>query len=486
MPEAEPKVIQRSLKSLARMAAGVVIALVVCGVALYAYVSLGGVGVSVPVVKALTGKTVPFKSTDAFDLPEGYSYTVFASGLGKVRVIEPLGEDGLMVSIPKQGQVIRLLPDRDGDGASDGMHLVADGLPTVHGIEVIDGYLYAGLTSLVVRLKLDADYRAVGEAELVSAPFAGNGSHWSRTIRLGPDGMLYFQIGSTCNVCEEDRGTLVRVSTDADASEPELFAAGLRNTVGFDWNADGELFGVDNGRDWLGDDYPACELNHIVEDGFYGWPYRNNDYDLDPDFGTAPGARQHKHLAPEHKFGAHTAPLSIHFLRGDWPGHAGRALVALHGSWNRKTKQGYKVMSLEWDAGGVIRERPFMTGFLRSGGNVIGRPVDIKEQDGSIYVSDDYSGSIFRITAQESASGTPPPEDARELGARLVSTYGCISCHGDGDWALAPKFADMQLGVEYDRESLLGALTAPPASMPAWNYLEGEKEAIVDYLLEQY
>jgi glucose/arabinose dehydrogenase len=181
------------------------------------------------------------------------------------------------------------------------------------------------------------------------------------------------------------------------AAEPEIFATGLRNTVGFDWQpATGALHGVDNGRDWLGDEFPPDELNLIERGGFYGWPWFHGDNVPDPDL--APPAGIPAPVAPVHAFGAHVAPLSIRFLRHQaGPAMDGAALVAQHGSWNRSEKTGYSIVSLHWGDDGAISRRDFVTGFETDGG-VVGRPVDVVEaDDGTIFVSDDFAGAIYRL-----------------------------------------------------------------------------------------
>jgi glucose/arabinose dehydrogenase len=162
---------------------------------------------------------------------------------------------------------------------------------------------------------------------------------------------------------------------------------------------DGAFYATDNGRDLLGDDFPPCELNRIEENGFYGWPYINGFGRLDPDFGKGREALLAAARSPVHGFRAHNAPLGIRFLRAARraPGFEHAALVALHGSWNRSKPDGYQVVSLHWRNDGRIEERPFLWGFLDATG-IIGRPVDIAEaDDGTLYVSDDYAGVIYRV-----------------------------------------------------------------------------------------
>jgi glucose/arabinose dehydrogenase len=286
---------------------------------------------------------------------------------------------------------------------------LVEGLDRPHGLDLHDGWLYVAEGGAVGRLRFDpATRRTRGSYERVVSGLPSGGNHWSRTLRFGPDGWMYVSIGSSCNVCEEDdprRATIVRYRPDGSAEE--IVATGLRNAVGFDWRpATGELFATDNGRDLLGDDFPPCELNRIVQGGFYGWPYANGDNVADPDFGADHPERIRGAIPPEHGFRAHNAPLGIAFVRGDLapPAYRDAALVALHGSWNRTEKDGYKVVSLHWEPDGRIVERDFLVGFEQEG-DVIGRPVDVAEgPDGAFYVSDDYAGAIYRVARNRGAN----------------------------------------------------------------------------------
>jgi glucose/arabinose dehydrogenase len=211
---------------------------------------------------------------------------------------------------------------------------------------------------------------------------------------------MYVSIGSSCNVCfekDERRAALLRF--EPDGRNPEIIATGLRNTVGFDWQpGTGTLYATDNGRDLLGDDFPPCELNRLEIGAFYGWPVANGNRVPDPDLGAGQVERIRASIPPAHSFGAHTAPLGMVFLNHpnlpkEW---RGAALVALHGSWNRTRKSGYKVVSLHWSDGAIV-EHDFAVGF-EDDEEVIGRPVDVAEgTDGTIYVSDDYASAVYWV-----------------------------------------------------------------------------------------
>ena len=339
------------------------------------------------------------------ELAEGIELSLYASGLRGARILLPLESGQLLVSLTGEGRIVLLETDADRDGEPDGRRTLVEGLNQPHGMDWFEGWLYIAETDAVGRIQLDpASGATQGDYQRLVKNLPAGGGHSTRSLRFGPDGQMYVSVGSSCNVCIESdprRASLLRYRPDG--SGEEIFASGLRNTVGFDWQpGTGHLYGVDNGRDMLGDDFPPCELNQIEQGGFYGWPYWNGENVLDPDFGDkSPDSIPASH-PPAFSFGAHTAPLGIWFLRGEGVPEAyrGAALVTLHGSWNRSTKSGYKVIALYFEKDGRIREQDFITGFEKDD-EVIGRPVDvIQGPDGSIFISDDFSGSIYRVVFQ--------------------------------------------------------------------------------------
>ena len=230
----------------------------------------------------------------------------------------------------------------------------------------------------------------------------------------------------------------------------EVFATGLRNSVGFDWRpADGQLYATDNGRDLLGDDFPPCELNRIVEGGFYGWPIANGDRVPDPDFGKGQEARIAASIPPVHGFRAHNAPLGMTFLRSEGcpPSTAARRSSRSTAPGTGRARTATRSSRCTGAADGQIEERDFLTGFLgASDDDVIGRPVDVAEgPDGAVYVSDDYAGSIYRVGwggtgrrrgAPAGAAAAPPgrspatsPRAEVARGRALYARYACAACH---------------------------------------------------------
>lgn len=320
---------------------------------------------------------------------EGWRFSVFAADVPSARLMQITASGDILVSTYRAGGVMLIRADRDGDGKSDGAREIISGLNLPHGLWLEGNSLYIAEEDKVSVFDFDGERLSNPRPVLSGMP--DDGGHVSRTIKRGPDGWLYVSIGSSCNVCIEDhpwRAAMLRLK---EGSEPEIFAKGLRNTVGFDWQpGTGALYGVDNGRDMLGDDIPDDELNLILEGRHYGWPYAFNKNELDPEFGSKPPkGLELTQLA--HGFGAHVAPLSIRFLKD------GRALVAQRGSWNRSSKVGYRVVKLEWKADGSIAESVFLEGCL-DGEAVSCRPVDVIEApDGTIYVSDDKTGAIYAL-----------------------------------------------------------------------------------------
>jgi glucose/arabinose dehydrogenase len=333
---------------------------------------------------------------------EGFAIGLYADGLRSARMLRFTPEGDLLVSQPGENRIALVERDADGDGRTDGIRPLLEGLTAPHGLDLHDGWLYVAETHAIGRIRFDAEARATrGALERVVSSIPAGGRHWTRTLRIGPDGRVYVSVGSSCDVCEEvdpRRAALVRYRPDG--SGEEIYATGLRNAVGFDWRpGTDELYATDNGRDLLGDDFPPCELNRVERGGFYGWPYAHGDNVPDPDYGAADPERLARAIPPVHGFRAHNAPLGIAFVRGTRvpDDYRGAALVALHGSWNRTRKDGYKVVSLHWGDAGVIEERDFVVGFELDE-DVIGRPVDVAEgPDGAFYVSDDYAGAIYRV-----------------------------------------------------------------------------------------
>jgi glucose/arabinose dehydrogenase len=461
-----------------------------------------------PIMNSLFG-TGPGRPDDAVlaarvKLPDGFGISVYADAL-RARTLRFTAAGDLLVSAPRDGEIILLGADRNGDWRADNRRVVLSDLNRPYGLDLHGGWLYVAEGNALGRIRFDElTGQTQGDYEHIAAGLPDGGNHWTRTLRVGPDERLYVAVGSSCNVCEEEdprRAAMLRY--ELDGSGEEIHASGLRNSVGFDWRpGTDELYATDNGRDLLGDDFPPCELNQIVSGGFYGWPFANGASVPDPDEGAGMDALIAASIAPVHAFGGHTAPLGITFISGPNAPREfqGAALVAQHGSWNRSRKSGYKVVSLHWQPDGRIEERDFLTG-LEIDEEVIGRPVDIAEgPDGAFYISDDYAHVVYRVALDEApkvASFAPAPHSGDSLagiaaideataavrGKALYDAHRCFGCH-DAERAEAGIIAiDVRPALRgHDLESLVAFFAAPTPPMPRYALDDAERRDLSIYL----
>lgn len=342
-----------------------------------------------------TGAT--FSSIEEIRLPEGFNIEVFASGLGTPRFMAFSPDGVLYATIVNDGKVVAL-PDENKDGKADRVITFVEGLEYPHGIDFYEGHLYIGETNQVVRYKYDGFNKTPGKKEII-VPNLPTGGHYSRTVRFGPDGKMYVSIGSSCNVCrEKDERRAAILKFNPDGSGGKTYAKGLRNSVGITWHPEtGEMWATDNGRDWIGDNLPPEEINIVKEGKDYGWPYCYGNKIPDPKYKDAEYCKTT--APPVFEMQAHSAPLGLAFYTGKYfPGeYRGDLFVAFHGSWNRSVPTGYKVVRIKMKDGKPEKIEDFATGWLQ-GSKAWGRPVDvIVGPDGSLYVSDDRGGMIYRI-----------------------------------------------------------------------------------------
>ena len=361
-----------------------------------------GVALTLAGCVGLLPQPAPSADLSTIRLPLGFAIELFAKDLGYPRflTLDPRGT--LLVSVPRAGRVIAL-PDDNGDGQADAVVPVVEGLELPHGLAFLDGQLYVAETGRVLRFDYDPATRRVRGAPAVIVPdLPARGSHWTRTIAIGPDRRLYVSVGSSCNSCEERdrrRAAIYRYDADGRASTP--FATGLRNAVGIAFRpGTAELWATVNGRDWLGDDRPAEYVTRVEDGSFYGWPYCHwTPAGLMPDPDLGGGDHCKAVRRPGFLYQAHTAPLGLAFYTGSQFPHAyrGDLLVALHGSWNRSVPVGYKVIRVRL-GGAAPAAEDFATGWL-VGGRYWGQPVDLAvAPDGALFLSDDSLGAVYRIT----------------------------------------------------------------------------------------
>ena len=279
---------------------------------------------------------------------------------------------------------------------------VARGLREPAGVAFRDGALYVSAVSRILRF--DGIERRLDDPPapvVVSERFPSDGHHGRKFIAFGPDGKLYVPVGAPCNICEPDPDRYANIGRmNPDGSGFEIVARGVRNSVGFDWHPrTKELWFTDNGRDWLGDDAPPCELNRVAQAGqHFGYPYCHGGTIRDPDYGARRACSEF--VAPAQNLGPHVAPLGMRFYSGtQFPAdYREQVFVAEHGSWNRTRKIGYRVSLVRLDAQGkAMRYETFAEGWLQ-GESAWGRPADVLvAPDGALLVSDDYAGAIYRI-----------------------------------------------------------------------------------------
>lgn len=365
-----------------------------------------------------TFRRAPFIVPRRLVVPPGFAITVFAAGLGSPRMLA-VGPGGhLYVSIPSEGKIL-VLPDADGDGAADRTVIFAEGLGRPHGLAFRGGDLYVAAAGALYRLRDgDGDLRAESR-EIVSRDVPGAKGHWTRSVAVGPDDRLYVSAGSSCNVCREEDPRRAAVLRFALTGGPaEIFAAGLRNSVGLAFHPrTGELWGSDNGRDWLGDDLPPEEINRIVAGGDYGWPFCYGQRVPDPDFGSR--QRCENTVPPAVEMQAHSAPLGIAFgFDLDFPGAYRRMLyVAFHGSWNRTVPTGYKLVGIPFAGGRPAGPAVDIVSGWLEGLTAWGRPVaPLAGADGALYLSDDRAGAVYRLVWK--GKGTKPATGEQNNGRR--------------------------------------------------------------------
>ena len=330
--------------------------------------------------------------------PPGFEVASWADEVPNARSMA-LGDEGtVFVGTRTDGRVFALR-DFDRDGRADKDWILAEGLNMPNGVAFRGGALYVATSGQVLRYdQIEARLDDPPEPVIVAELGAYRHHGW-RYIGFGPDGRLYVSMGAPCNVCDEpDFGTILRMN--ADGSGREVFARGVRNSVGFDWHpVSGELWFTDNGRDMLGDDLPPDELNRADEPGLhFGFPYCHGGDIPDPEFGGSGACADH--VPPVQRLGPHVASLGLHFYRGDgFPAeYRHQAFIAEHGSWNRSIPIGYRISLVRLEDNRALSYEPFISGWLGPDGEVSGRPVDLLElPDGSLLVSDDHAGRIYRI-----------------------------------------------------------------------------------------
>ena len=337
----------------------------------------------------------------AIQMPVGFQIHIYADNVHGARSLALSPSGVLFVGTRNAGRIYAVV-DENGDHVADSVLTVAEGLNMPNGVALWDGDLYVAEVNRILRFaQVESRLGKPMKPEVVFDQLPRDRYHGWKYIRFAPDGRLYVPVGAPCNICRKDNAIYATIGRiNRDGSQWEIFAHGVRNTVGFDWHPDtGELWFTENGRDWLGDDLPPDELNRAAVQGLhFGYPYCHGGVVADPDFGSGRTCRQF--TAPELRLPAHVAPLGIRFYTGrmfpDTYYH--QLFIAEHGSWNRSRKVGYRITWVRIDNGKAAAYEPFAQGWL-TGDHAWGRPVDLEiMRDGSLLVSDDKNGVIYRIS----------------------------------------------------------------------------------------
>tara|TARA_R110002051_G_scaffold137916_4_gene210580 strand:- start:2981 stop:4171 length:1191 start_codon:yes stop_codon:yes gene_type:complete len=360
-----------------------------------------------------TSKEIELDSTDlallALNLPDGFKIEVYARGVDGARSMA-IGDNGTLFVGTRTENNVYAIQDTNGDFKADNI-IVLDTMEVPNGIAMRNGDLYvAQVGSLWKYPNIEDQLGGELKKELIYDDFPTEFHHGWKYIAFGPDDKLYVPVGAPCNICnrtDEDQRFATISRMDPDGSNREIYARGVRNSVGFTWHPDTkQMWFTDNGRDMLGDDIPPCELNTVAEVGqHFGYPFCHGGIVKDPEFGDLRPCSDF--VAPALQLDAHVAPLGIKFYTGTmFPAkYQGKAFIAEHGSWNRSKKVGYRIMMVDIQDGEVVSTETFIDGWLDEvAQKASGRPVDmLMLNDGSMLISDDFGDAIYRLSYSDTA-----------------------------------------------------------------------------------
>ena len=357
-----------------------------------------------PFAPQMTGRPASELPIAKLKVPAGFKVEVWVDGIPEARSLA-LGDKGTVFVSNRLAKSVYAVVDR---GGKREVKTILKGLNAPNGITFSKGTLYVAERDRITRYDgIEDNLDNPGDAKVVIDgldPTTQPGHFW-KFLALGPDGKLYFNIGSPQNITMPTYMQAAIMRVDPKSGALENYAQGVRNTVGFDWHPrTRQLWFTEHGRDWLGDEMPSDELNVVKHQGeHFGFPYCHQGDTLDPEYGKNRSCSEF--TPPVLKLGAHVAPLGMRFYTGKMfpPEYKDNIFIARHGSWNRTTKQGYDVYRVVLDdKGKVVKSEPFLTGFLtdeKADPPMWGRPVDVLVmKDGSLLVSDDYNGIVYRVS----------------------------------------------------------------------------------------
>ncbi len=342
---------------------------------------------------------------DRLNLPEGFAIEVYADGLDGARSMT-MGSDGTLFVGTRNEKTVYAVQDLDKDYKADHIKVLDSTLEVPNGVAFRNGSLYVAEVGRLLRYdNIESQLDNPPSPVVVYDDYPTEFHHGWKYIAFGPDDKLYVPVGAPCNICDStvaDKRYASITRMDIDGRNREIYAHGVRNTVGFTWHPETkELWFTDNGRDMMGDDIPPCELNRVAEAGqHFGYPFCHGGTIPDPEFGKQRPCSDF--VPPVQQMGAHTAPLAVKFYRGEMfpKEYQNYAFVAEHGSWNRSKKVGYRISLVELNGNESVGYTTFIDGWLDDETQEqFGRPVDILFlDDGSMLISDDYGDAIYRVT----------------------------------------------------------------------------------------
>jgi glucose/arabinose dehydrogenase len=340
-------------------------------------------------------------------VPAGFKVSKFAEGLGKPRILAVGPANHVYVSDRDAG-IVMMLIDNDKDGKADDKKTVAT-IKQIHGLNIYNNKMYMVAVKEVYVADMNAD-GTLGQPKMLIDDLPDGGQHPNRTLAFGPDGKMYITVGSTCNACPEPNGENATILVaDENGANRKVYAKGLRNTIGFGWHPETkQLWGMDHGIDWLGDDEQKEEVNQIKQGADYGWPYIYGEGKYNPADRPMGDTTYKEYLQkttlPQLTYQAHAAPMSMAFYTGSlFPAeYKNDAFVAMRGSWNRSNPSGYKIVRMHFENGVPVRFDDFVTGFLVNKNRAhFARLVGVAmHTDGSLLFSDDTNGVVYRVSRE--------------------------------------------------------------------------------------
>ncbi|MEM7487006.1 MAG: sorbosone dehydrogenase family protein [Bacteroidota bacterium] len=361
--------------------------------------------VSESVEEQIDSTSLPIQN---LNLPQGFKVSVFAEGIDGARSMA-MGDEGTLFVGTRNEKTVYALQDLDGDFKAEKVIVLDSTLEVPNGVAFNDGALYVAEVGRLLKYpNIEDNLSNLQKPEVIYDDYPTEFHHGWKYISFGPDGKLYVPVGAPCNICESEDERFASITRmDPDGTNREIFAKGVRNTVGFTWHPETKDFWfTDNGRDMMGDDIPPCELNKVSTVGeHFGYPYCHGGTVKDPEFGDKHPCSDF--IPPVQALGAHVAPLAVKFYTGDMfpEEYKNYAFIAEHGSWNRSSKVGYKISMVKLDGDKAISYETFLDGWLdEESQKRFGRPVDILFlEDGSMLISDDFGDAIYRVYYDENS-----------------------------------------------------------------------------------